>query len=203
MTLTAVAARPAEALDELARSIELAKAGDRLAAVTVVVPTNTCGVMARRALGRRVGIVGVDMVTLNRLAELIAGPVLAASGRSPMSSSVVELAVARALEANPGSFRSVAGHPSTVVALRRLHDELRLAGPDAIDRLALTSTRAQEAVRISRAVTAMLETDWYDEADLYRQATELLTSELIDRRRDGHRVGAGPGRTARPDRRPS
>ena len=59
------------------------------------------------------GIVGVDMVTLNRLAELIAGPGLAASGRSPMSSSLVDLAVARALDTQPGSFRSVAGHPTT------------------------------------------------------------------------------------------
>ena len=102
MTLTAAAVRPAEALDELARSIAAAKGSDRLAPVTVVVPTNTCGVMARRALGRRVGIVGVDMVTLNRLAELIAGPGLAASGRSPMSSSLVDLAVARVLEDAPG-----------------------------------------------------------------------------------------------------
>ena len=137
VSLTTSAVRPAEALDELARSIESAKAGDRLAPVTVVVPTNTCGVMSRRALGRRVGIVGVDMVTLNRLAELIAGPTLAAAGRSPMSSSLVDLAVGRVLDTQPGSFRSVAGHPTTIVALRRLHEELRLAGPDVADRLAL------------------------------------------------------------------
>src|SRR6188472_117305 len=104
VSLTTSAVRPAEALDELARSIESAKAGDRLAPVTVVVPTNTCGVMSRRALGRRVGIVGVDMVTLNRLAELIAGPTLAAAGRSPMSSSLVDLAIAQVLEAQPGVF---------------------------------------------------------------------------------------------------
>ncbi len=179
VTLTAVVVRPAEALDELARSIEAAKGSDRLAPVTVVVPTNTCGVMARRALGRRVGIVGVDMVTLNRLAELIAGPGLATSGRSPMSSSMVDLAVARALDTQPGSFRSVAGHPTTIVALRRLHEELRLAGPEASRRLADTSSRAQAALRISRAVTALLEAEWYDEADLFREATHLIATGAI------------------------
>jgi ATP-dependent helicase/nuclease subunit B len=179
VTLTAVAVRPAEALDELARAIAAAKGADPLAPVTVVVPTNTCGVMSRRALGRRVGIVGVDMVTLNRLAELIAGPVFAASGRSPMSSSLVDLAVARVLDSQPGSFRSVAGHPTTVIALRRLHDEVRVAGPEAADRLARTSSRAQEALRISRAVTALLETDWYDEADLFREATRLVAAGEI------------------------
>jgi ATP-dependent helicase/nuclease subunit B len=179
VTLTAVAVRPAEALDELARSIEGAKGDDRLAPVTVVVPTNTCGVMARRALGRRVGIVGVDMVTLNRLAELIAGPGLAASGRSPMSSSLVDLAVARALDTQPGSFSSVAGHPTTIVALRRLHEEVRLAGPEITTRLAHVSSRAQEALRVSRAVTALLEADWYDEADLFRSATHLISTGAI------------------------
>ena len=179
MTLTASAIRPADALDELGRAIGAAKAGDPLAAVTVVVPTNTCGVMARRALGRRTGIVGVDMVTLNRLAELIAGPALAAAGRSPMSSSVVELAIAQVLDTQPGSFREVAGHPTTIVALRRVHDEIRLAGPAAADFLAASSMRAQEAVRVSRAVTARLEHAWYDEADLFTLATQLVGSGTV------------------------
>ena len=162
MTLTASAVRPADALAELGRAIAAAKGDDPLASVTVVVPTNTCGVMARRALGRTRGIVGVDMVTLNRLAELIAGPTLAESGRSPMSSSLVELAIAQVLDAHPGTFRDVATHPTTIVALRRVHDEIRLVGPDAAVRLAASSRRAQEAVRISRAVTAQLEGAWYD-----------------------------------------
>ncbi len=176
MTLTASAVRPAHALAELARAIGAAKGHDPLAPVTVVVPTNTCGVMARRALGRARGIVGVDMVTLNRLAELIAGPTLAASGRSPMSSSLVELAIAQVLEAQPGVFRDVAGHPTTIVALRRVHDEVRLAGPAAAARLASSSRRAQDAVRVSRAVTGRLEDAWYDEADLFAEATRLVTT---------------------------
>ncbi len=176
MSLTAAVVRPADALGELARAIAQFKGDDRLVPVTVIVPTNTCGVMARRALGRRSGIVGVDMVTLNRLAELIAGPALAAAGRSPMSSSVVDLAIGSALHRHPGSFRAVATHPSTVVALRHLHDELRRAGPTSLDRLAEHSSRGREAVRVSRAVTADLEADWYDEGDLYSEARRVVGS---------------------------
>ncbi len=186
MTLTASAVRPVDALAELARAIATAKAGDPLSPVTVVVPTNTCGVMARRALGRQVGIVGVDMVTLNRLAELLAGPTLAASGRSPMSSSVVELTIAQVLDAQPGSFRDVAGHPTTIVALRRVHEEIRLAGPGAATRLAASSMRAQEATRVSRAVTARLEAAWYDEADLFAEAARLVDAGDVTYR--GHVV---------------
>jgi ATP-dependent helicase/nuclease subunit B len=171
MTLTATAVAPAGALDELARAIDAAKGADRLAPVTVVVPTNTCGVMARRALGRRGGLVGVDMVTLGRLAELIAGPRLAAVGRSPSSSTAVELAIAAALLARPGSFAAAADHPSTVLAIRELHHELRLAGPTALDRLASVSARGREVARVSRAVNRSLAADWYDEADLLARAT--------------------------------
>ena len=43
---------PGHALDALAGAVNRAKAGRLLAPVTVIVPTNTAGVMARRALGR-------------------------------------------------------------------------------------------------------------------------------------------------------
>ena len=81
------------------------------------------------------------MVTLNRLAELVAGPALAAAGRSPMSTPVVDLAIGAVLAADPGPFGPVATHPSTVVALRELHGELRLAGPAARRRLGDESPR--------------------------------------------------------------
>jgi len=174
--LTASLVDPAATLSALADAIGRAKEGDGLAPVTVAVPTNTCGVMARRALGRSSGLVGVDMVTLNRLAELIAGPGLAAAGRSPMSNPVIDLAVARVLADDPGPFRAVASHPSTIVALRDLHTELRLAGPDAAARLAGHGSRGAQAVRVSRAVTAALTDAWYDEADLLTGATATVHS---------------------------
>jgi ATP-dependent helicase/nuclease subunit B len=189
VTLTVAAVPPSEILGELSRAIAAAKGGDRLAPVTVVVPTNTCGVMARRALGRRDGLVGVDMVTLGRLAELIAGPGLAAAGRSPMSSTVVELAIASILHRRPGSFAAVATHPSTVVALRELHDELRTAGPGSHERLAASSARGREVTRVSAAVTHRLESNWYDEGDLLAHATQSVRrSSAIDRDGSTRRV---------------
>jgi hypothetical protein len=171
VTISATLVAPTGALDALAAAISAAKGADALAPVTVVVPTNTCGVMTRRALGRSGGLVGVDMVTLNRLAELIAGPSLAAAGRAPLSTPVVDLAISAVLAADPGSFGAVATHPSTVVALRELHRELRLAGPDAVDRLRAESLRGRQALRVSDAVTAAVSPAWYDEADLFAGAS--------------------------------
>ena len=180
MTISAALVAPPDALGALAAAIAEAKGSDPLAPVTVAVPTNTCGVMARRALGRAGGVVGVDMVTLNRLAELVAGPTLAAAGRSPMSTPVVDLAIGTVLADAPGPFGPVATHPSTVVALRELHGELRLAGPAARRRLADESPRGRQVLRVSEAVTAALEADWYDEADLFALATSIVERGLPD-----------------------
>ncbi len=174
MPISATLVAPRGALDALAAAISDAKGADPLAPVTVSVPTNTCGVMTRRALGHRGGIVGVDMVTLNRLAELIAGPLLAADGRSPMSTPVIDLTISALLADDPGPFGAVATHPSTVVALRDLHDELRLADPVDVARLRDESVRGRHAVRISDAITAALRSDWYDEADLFAEATHAV-----------------------------
>jgi ATP-dependent helicase/nuclease subunit B len=172
--ITATLVAPQDALAALAAAISAAKGSDPLAPVTVAVPTNTCGVMTRRALGRQGGIAGVDMVTLNRLAELIAGPLLAAAGRSPMSTPVIDLTLGALLRDDPGPFGDVATHPSTVVALRDLHAELRLADPAALTRLRDESLRGRQAVRVSEAIDAALRADWYDEADLYVSATTAV-----------------------------
>ena len=174
MSISATLVTPDRAFSALAGAIAAAKGTDTLAPVTVAVPTNTCGVMTRRALGRQGGIVGVDMVTLNRLAESIAGPTLAAASRSPMSTPVIDLTIASLLADDPGPFGAVASHPSTIVALREVHTELRLADPDAVARLRDESLRGRQAVRVSSAITAALARHWYDEADLYATATSSV-----------------------------
>jgi RecB family exonuclease len=180
VSISAALVAPNLALGTLAATIAAAKGGDPLAPVTVAVPTNTCGVMTRRALGRLGGVAGVDMVTLNRLAELIAGPTLAAAGRSPMSIPVIDLTIASVLADDPGPFGAVATHPSTVVALRNLHGELRLANPADVTRLNDESLRGRQAVRISSAITASLEDRWYDEADLLATATAAVETQAPD-----------------------
>jgi hypothetical protein len=179
--ISATLVAPQHALAALGAAISDAKGTDPLAPVTIAVPTNTCGVMTRRALGRQGGIVGVDMVTLNRLAELIAGPLLAAAGRSPTSTPVIDLTIAALLESDPGPFGAVATHPSTVVALREVHGELRLAAPEGVARLRSESLRGRQAARVSEAITATLETHWYDEADLYATATASIEHAVPDR----------------------
>ena len=180
VTISAVLAAPPDVVSALAAAIDDAKGADPLAPVTVAVPTNTCGVMTRRALGRAGGVVGVDMVTLNRFAELLAGPGLAAAGRSPMSTPLIDLAIASVLQRDAGHFASVASHPSTIVALRRVHADLRLAGPTARQRLAEESARGRQVLRVSDAVTAQLEAAWYDEADLYVTATAAVRRGAAD-----------------------
>ncbi|MGH9132417.1 MAG: PD-(D/E)XK nuclease family protein, partial [Ilumatobacteraceae bacterium] len=180
MPITVTAVAPGDALDTLAGVVRQAKHGQPLAPVTVIVPTNTAGVMARRALGRLGGVAAVDMLTLYRLAELLGSPPLVAEGRAPVSTSVVDLAVRRVLADAPGSFATVAGHPSTVVALRDLHRELRLAGPDAVAALAVSSPRGREAARVSQLASRRLRNDWYDEGDLLEQA-ELAAGRGVPR----------------------
>ena len=120
--------------------IVAAKQGEPLAPVTVVVPTNSVGVATRRLLasgelgpitGRGVGVVGVNFLTVFRLAELLAAPTLAAAGRRPVSTPVVAAAVRAALAEKPGLFAPVAEHPATEEALAVVHRELSdLAEPE-------------------------------------------------------------------------
>lgn len=167
---------PAEALPALQASIAELKSGNPLTPVTVVVPTNATGVTARRWLGRHGGVAGVDMLTLGRVAELLAGPALAAAGRAPVSRPVIELTLEQLLRRDPGAFGPVADHPSTVDALVELYEELRLAGPTAPNRLAAASRRGRAAAEISTRLAERLAPDWYDQADLLAGAAHVVAS---------------------------
>ena len=56
-------------------------------------PTYLCGVIARRVLARgvrgRAGVAGLSVLTVDRLAELIAAAALKGAGRRPTTSTVV------------------------------------------------------------------------------------------------------------------
>src|SRR5690606_13447278 len=82
---------------------------------------------------------------------------------------VVDQAVRAVLRSISTGFDEVADHPSTVVALRDLHRELRLAGPAALQALAATS-RGREAARVSQQTTLRLAPRWYDEGDLLERS---------------------------------
>lgn len=175
LVVTPVTAGTAHAA--LADAIRDAKQGQPLRPVTVLVPTNAAGVMARRRLGRDVGVAAVDVLTLYRLAERLAGPALRADDRLPVSTAVIDLAVRSVLAGHRTAFDEVADHPSTVVALRDVHRELRSAGPAALVRLQQSSRRGRDTAQVSRLVTERLADRWYDEGDLLQRAIDVVHTD--------------------------
>jgi hypothetical protein len=152
------------ALDEL-------QSGDRLRPVTVLVYSNAVGVAARRWLASHGGVAAAQFVTTFRFAELLGGPSLAASGRRPVSTPVIDVAVRSALATSSGLLSAIAHHRATVAGLRDTHRELRHLPPVLVRRLTEHgSARAREVVRVHLAVQEVLAADWYDEADLLRAA---------------------------------
>ncbi len=174
------------ALDALRAAVSEAKAGDPLAPVTVVVPSNHVGVTARRALAsgvagpvteRGVGMAAVGFVTPYRLAELLGASALAAEGRRPVSTPLVTAAVRGVLAADPGLFGPVAQHPATEAALVAGYRELRDLPEAALHALAATGRRAGEVVRVHRATRAALAAGWSDEEDLMAAATARVVAD--------------------------
>lgn len=168
------------ALEELRRTVAQAKAGDSLATVTVLVPTNLAGLVARRFLAAglgdgRPGVAALNPTTLPRLAEQLAAARL--HPRRPATGPVVTAAWRAALLAEPGVFAEVAGHPATVQGLVRAHRELRDLEDDALDALALVPPLSADLVRLHRAVQARLRTGWFDQTDLLHAATAACSPQ--------------------------
>lgn len=155
------------ATEALARVVVEAKAGDALAPVTVVVPSNFAGLVARRMLGSGdvgpAGIANVSFVTPFRLAELLASGRL--GDRRPLTNPVLGAAVRVALADDPRHFAAVAEHHATERALAQLTGELSNVSNAALDRVAGASSSAASAVAMHRSIQRLL-TDFHDEADV-------------------------------------
>jgi hypothetical protein len=192
---TADAEAPAgrDAVRLLRQTISARQAGDRLAPVTVVVPSNYSALSLRRGLAAvPPGLVNVGFVVLGRLAELLGAPRLAASGRRPLPGAVLGHAVRQAVTADPGVFKEVAAHPATERALVRAYRDLRSLSPPAVRALARQSERSADVVRLVSAVRARLAPDWYDEYDLLAAAAQAVadgSAALVD---TGHVIVFGP-----------
>ena len=163
------------AISLLRQVVAARQAGDPLAPVTVVVPSNYAGLSLRRRLAALApGLVNVGFLVLARLAELLGAPALARAGRRPLSPAVLAHAVRSVLAADPGVFKEVAAHPATERALVRAYHDLRGLSPPALDALARHSERAGDIVRLVRAARARLAPDWYDAHDLLAAAAQAV-----------------------------
>jgi RecB family exonuclease len=164
----------APAYEALVAAVQDFKAADPLDLVTVVVPSQLVAVTARRHLARSSndggGIAAVEFLTLRRIAERIAAPGLAASGRRPAVASVLAAAVRAELRQAPGLLAPVAEHDATVRAVVKTHRELRDISPTAVTAVAGSGALTADVVRLHRAVLARL-SDWYDERDLLDAAS--------------------------------
>ncbi len=165
--------RPAR--EALAEQIAAAKRSDPLAPVTVIVPSNYAGLSVRRALAAATPIVNVHFMVAARLAELLGAPSLSAQGKRPLTPWVRLQAVRAALQEQPGVFAEVASHPSTTRELQRVFSELRETSESSRQRLARTSRRAADVVRLFERFR-QLSDGFFDEIDLMEAAAENLVS---------------------------
>lgn len=167
------------ALRELRRIVARIKTEDPMAPVTVIVPGNIAGVVARRHLAgglgdARSGVAGIWVSTLARLAEQIATPVLTAGGRRPATRPVISAAIRSVLDTDVGGFRAVAEHPSTARALAHASTALRDIDDDAVEAVAVSSSLCRDVVRIHRATVDLVDPRFYDTTDLLHAATRLV-----------------------------
>lgn len=182
------------ARDALWRAVAAAKEGDPLRAVTVAVPSPYAGLSLRRELGSRSGLVNVRFLSLARVAELIAAPALAATGRRPLSPSFAAEAVHAALAGEPGPFERVADHPSTARSLAATFRDLAHAGvtPQQTQALADVGPRAGAVARLYADVAART-ADFYDEPELLHTAAEAVAAGSDSLDEHGHLVCWLPG----------
>ncbi|MDX6246785.1 MAG: ATP-dependent helicase/nuclease subunit [Kribbellaceae bacterium] len=158
----------AAALERLREVVAGLKGDDPMKPVTLLLPNNLAGVIARRFLAVS-GIAGLYLATLPRLAEQLAGGLLAP--RRPATRPIVAATWRTALSKAPGVFEEVADHPSTIQALAAAHRELRDLSESALDKVAAASGLGPDLVRLHRQITGGLMPDWYDETDLLRAAS--------------------------------
>lgn len=118
----------------LVREVARLRETDPLRPVAVVVPTRRAGLAARRLLGGAspAGIANVSFVTARWLAELLAGPGLAGSGLTPLTTAVGREALRAELLADPGPLGPAAANPRTLGALASTFDRLRTLPPETL-----------------------------------------------------------------------
>ncbi|WP_138732033.1 PD-(D/E)XK nuclease family protein [Modestobacter excelsi] len=168
------------ALEELRDVVREAKNGDPMTPVTILVPNNIAGIVARRFLAHGLGdghsgVAALYPTTVTRLAEQLAAPAL--HDRRPATGPVIAAAWRSALQRDAGVFEQVKEHPATVQALVQASRELRDLDDAALDALTTVQPPGPDLIRLHRSVVAALARQWYDQTDLLRTATDLCESD--------------------------
>jgi hypothetical protein len=174
------------ALEALRAAVAKIKEDDPMAPVTVLVPNNIAGIVARRFLAHGLtddsnGIAGIFFSTLPRLAEQLAAPALTAAGRRPATRPVTAAAIRQRLDADPGAFGPVANHPSTSRALGKAITALRDVDDSTLTTLGSDSSLVKDVVRLYRETVAALQPRWYDATDLLAAATGAVRGPHLQR----------------------
>lgn len=158
----------------LARAVDRHKREDPLRPVCVVVPSNYMGIAARRALGQRRGAAAVSFLTPYRLSELLGSAAVAKAGKRPVSTPVLAGAVRAVLGREPGRFEGVHSHPATERSLLKAHRALSETTPETLKKLATTSPRTADVVRVHHAVNDEIGATYSNEQDLVNAAVEAI-----------------------------
>ena len=170
----------------LAGVIDVAKDGDPLTPVTVIVSDHSLGVTLRRRLaatsiaGDTRGLAAVDFVTLLDLARGISAGSPHIAARRAVSDAVVLAATRRLLAERPGVFGPVADHPSVERTVMAAHRNLREVHPEALDRLSDIGGTLSDLVRLHRALVERLEPIFHDEHERAVVAAARITDESLD-----------------------
>lgn len=164
-----------DALKELATAIAELKGDDLLAPVQVIVASHGLSVRVRRDLAEfHGGFASVNFQTLAGFASQIAASGLRASGRQPLSRTMLTASIRQALIASPGIFAEVVEHPATEQVLAATYDDLAVVDESQLDLLAEQNRRCHDAIEICTKARRSLEKNFYDHEDIYRAATKAI-----------------------------
>ncbi|SDH99960.1 PD-(D/E)XK nuclease superfamily protein [Arthrobacter subterraneus] len=172
-----------EALGLLETRIAEAKAADPLAPITIIVPSHAAGLDVTRYLGRTLnsgaGSVGVRAFTLKDLATELVAADPSLIERSPLTPSIRQAAISRALSEAPGDFEQVADQPATARAITRTAPLLdSIATHHDADMPGLV----REVLRIHRTAMAGLEDRWFTDHYMFECAGRRLRDPGTARR---------------------
>ena len=163
-----------QAQERLERLLAEYQADDRLAPVTVVVPSRYSALHLRRDIGRR-GLVNVQFMVLPRLAELLGAPSLAARGQRPLKPLVEFAAIRHTAGQASGRLEPFRNHPSFHSNLRSTFRDLRLGGSNALTTLERRGEIPVEIVRLYSLFRGFTQS-YYDREALADAAAETVAS---------------------------